>query len=227
MDLKGKVLLITGASRGIGAATAVLAAKEKTKVAINYKKNLRMAEKIAQEITKTGSESLICQADVSDLTQVKSMVQKIIDEWGRIDVLINNAGVLNSGHILNLTYEQIEETIDVNIKGLIIVTKEVTPHMVRQRDGIVVNISSGAGKRGHADYSVYSATKFAVLGFTQSIAQDLAGHNIRAYAVCPGHVATDMTGGQGMPPEKAAKRIIETVKELLNLESGENTEIYF
>ncbi len=227
MDLKGKVFLITGASRGIGAATALLAAKEMVKVAVNYKKNLSLAEKIAQEISKTGSESLICQADVSDITQVKSMVQKIIDEWGRIDVLINNAGVLNSGHILNLTYEQIEETIDVNIKGLIIVTKEVTPHMVGQRDGIIVNISSGAGKRGHADYSVYSATKFAVLGFTQSIAQDLAGHNIRAYAVCPGHVATDMTGGLGMPPEKTAKRIIETVKEILNLESGENTEIYF
>ena len=227
MNLQGKVLLITGASRGIGAATAVLAAKEKVKVAVNYKKNLSGAMKIAQEITKIGSESLICQADVSDITQVKSMAQKIIDEWGRIDVLINNAGVLNSDHILNLTYEQIEETIDVNIKGLIFVTKEVIPHMVRQKDGIIVNISSRAGKRGHADYSVYSATKFAVLGFTQSIAQDLIGHNIRAYAVCPGNVATDMTGGQGMLPEKVAKRIIETTKENLNLKSGEDTEIYF
>ncbi|MCH7730688.1 SDR family oxidoreductase [Patescibacteria group bacterium] len=227
MNLSGKIVLITGASRGIGASSALLAAKEGAKVIVNYRKNKSKAADVVKQIEKGGGHALTIQADVSNLSQIKNMVKKIIDKWGKIDVLINNAGVFTSGSILNQTKEKIEETIDVNLKGVIFTSREVIPLMIKQKDGVIVNISSGAGKRGHADYSIYSATKFAVLGFTQSIAQELTRHNIRVYAVCPGKTATDMTQFRGMKPEKVAQKIISAVKEYLGLTSGENAEIYF
>lgn len=226
MDLKNKVVLITGASRGIGAETAILASHEGAKIIVNFHENEKKAKDVVDEIQKKGGEAISIKADVTNFLQVKSMVKKTVEQWGRIDVLINNAGVLNAGYILDLTYEKIDETLNVNVRGVIYVTKEVIPHMIKKSDGVIVNIASGAGKKGHADYSVYSASKFAVLGFTQGVARDVAKHNIRVYAVCPGRVATDMTGFDGMPVHKVAKRIIDCSKENLGLFPGQDTEIY-
>lgn len=226
MDLKDKVILITGSSRGIGAETAILASRQGAKIIVNYRQNEKKAASVVDEIKKSGGEALAIKADVSSLTQVKNLVKNAVKKWGRIDVLVNNAGVLNSGHILNLTYKKVDETLNVNIRGVIYVTKETIPYMIKKSDGVIVNIASGAGKRGHADYAVYSATKFAVIGFAQALAQDLAGNNIRVYAVCPGTVATDMVGFRGMPVAKVAERIVECVKENLGLASGQDTEIY-
>lgn len=226
MDLKDKVVLITGSSRGIGAETAILASRQGAKIIVNYRQNEKKAAGVVDKIKKGGGEAIAIKADVSSLTQVKNMVKNALKKWGKIDVLVNNAGVLNSGHILNLTNQQIDETLNVNIRGVIYVSKEVAYHMAKNEDGVIVNIASGAGKRGHADYAVYSATKFAVIGFTQALAQDLAGDSIRVYAVCPGKVATDMTGYRGMPVNKVAERTVECIKENLGLASGQDTEIY-
>ncbi|MBI2405698.1 SDR family NAD(P)-dependent oxidoreductase [Candidatus Microgenomates bacterium] len=115
----------------------------------------------------------------------------------------------------------------MNISGLIHLTNIILPIMQKQKDGIIVNISSGAGKRGGAKMAVYSATKFAVIGFTQSLAQEVEKNNIRVYAVCPGTTATEMGDYTGIPPEKVARRIIKCVKEELGLSPGEDTEIYW
>lgn len=226
MDLKDKVVLITGSSRGIGAETAILASRQGAKIIVDYRQNEKKAMDVVDEIKKSGGEAISLKADVSSLTQVKNLVKNAVKKWGRIDVLINNAGVLNAGYFLNLTYKKVDEALNVNIRGVIYVAKEVASHMAKNENGVIVNIASGAGKRGHADYAVYSATKFAVIGFTQALAQDLAGDNIRVYAVCPGTVATDMTGYRGMPVTKVAERIVECVKENLGLASGQDTEIY-
>ena len=226
MDLKDKVVLITGSSRGIGAETAILASNEGAKIIVNFRQNEKEARRIVDEIKKHGGEAIAIKAAVAKLAEVKNMVKKIAQYWGSVDILANNAGVLNAGHILNLNYEEIDETLNVNIRGVIYVTKEVVPHMIKNSDGVIINISSRSGKRGHADHSVYSATKFGVIGFTQALAQDLAGNNIRVYAVCPGTVATDMTGYRGIPVSRVAKRIVDCAKENLGLASGQDSEIY-
>ena len=133
-----------------------------------------------------------------------------------------------------MAYKDFEETspqeidwqIDVNIRGLIHLTHIILPIMQKQKDGVIVNISSGAGRQGFPGYAVYCATKFAVLGFTQALAQEVEKDNIRIYAVCPGTTATDMTGHAGMSAEKVARKIIECVKEELGLSPGDDTEIY-
>ena len=219
-------MLITGASRGIGAETAILASQEGAKVIINYRKNKKKAQQVVAKIQKMGGEAISMQTNVSNLIEVQNMVKKAVDLWDRIDVLINNAGVLNSGQIQNLNYEKIDETINTNIRGPVYVTKEVIPFMVGGSGGVIINIASSAGKKGSANYPVYSASKFAVLGFTQGIAQDLIRYNIRVYAVTPGKVATEMTEFVGIPIQKVAKRIIDCSKENLGLTPGQDTEIY-
>src|SRR3989338_6043006 len=142
MDLKDKVVLITGSSRGIGAETAILASNEGAKIIVNFRQNEKEARRIVDEIKKHGGEAIAIKADVAKLAEVKNMVKKIAQYWGRIDILVNNSGVLNAGHILNLNYEEIDETLNVNIRGVIYVTKEVVPHMIKNSDGVIINISS-------------------------------------------------------------------------------------
>lgn len=226
MDLKGKVILITGASRGIGAATAILAAKEGAKVVVNYNRSKKEAEKVVGSIEISGGDAVAIQADVARREDEQKMVNGVIKKWGRVDVLINNAGVLAWGNLTENKPEQIDWQLDTNLRGLIHLTHLVLSLMRKQKAGIIINISSGAGKTGYPGLAVYSATKFAVLGFTQSLAHEAQRDNIRVYAVCPGMTATDMTGGTGMSPEKVAQRIIACAKEELDLQPGEDTEIY-
>jgi short-subunit dehydrogenase len=123
--------------------------------------------------------------------------------------------------------EYLHRMIDVNVKGVVSMVYAVVPIMEKQKaGGVIINIASGAGKTGYPNLAVYSATKFAVIGFTQGIGKELAEENIRVYAVCPGMTATDMTGFSGMPPEKVAKRILEAATERLGLSPGEDTEVY-
>lgn len=226
MELKDRVILITGAARGIGRATAILAVREGARVVVNYNTSKKEAEDVVAEIKKFGGQGLVIKADVADRQQLKIMVDKIIREWGRIDVLINNAGIFVWKDLFQQTPEEIDREIDVNFRGLVHLTRLVLPIMQKQKDGVIVNISSGLGKRGMANAAVYCATKFAVLGFTQSLAGEIEKDNIRVYAVCPGQTATEMGDYAGMPAEKVAKRIIQCAKEELDLHTGEDTEIY-
>lgn len=154
------------------------------------------------------------------------MAQEVIDKWGRIDVLINNAGMYIDGNLTEHSTEQVDMMIDVNLRGTIQTTRIVLPHMLKQKDNVIVNISSRLGKKGGSGAVVYSASKFGVIGFTQALGRELRRDNIRVYAVCPGLTATDMGDFDGMPPEKVAQRIIDAARETLGLETGGDTEIY-
>jgi len=225
MDLRDKVILITGASRGIGAATAILAAKEGARVAVNYNKNEKAAMELVRKIIQENGQVFAIQADVADQYQVNHMIEGVIKKWGRVDVLINNAGVYVDGNFREASVEDIDLQIDINLRGLLYATHAALPIMARQKGGVIVNISSGVGKHGEGGIAVYSATKFAVIGFTQSLAEETENENIRVYAICPGQTATDMGAHAGMPPEKVAKKVIECAKEEVGLHSGGDVEV--
>lgn len=226
MDLKGKSILVTGSSRGIGQATAILVAKQGANVAINYQNSKSKAEQTAKQIEKLGVKVIVVQGDVSLPQEAKKIIATTYKELGSLDVLVNNAAIVSWENFEVENLQMLHQIVDVNLNGVINMTYETIPLMRKQKQGgVIVNISSDAGKTGYAGLAVYCATKFAVLGLTESLGKEFK-NQIRVYAVCPGAVATDMTGNQGMPPEKVAKRIIETASESLRLKNGGNTEIY-
>jgi len=203
MRFDGKVALITGAAHGMGACEALQFAKEGANiVALDISKQISTLDyflgsndeldKLVGEIKGMGRKAIGVVADVSKSDQVKDAVDKAIAEFGRIDILVNNAGVLAVAPIIHTTEEQIRLLIDVNIKGVIYCCQHVIPHMAKQRYGKIINISSGAGLYAEPCISVYAATKYAVLGLTESLAGELAYYNINVNAVCPGNIRTPM-----------------------------------
>lgn len=225
MDLNNKTVIITGGSRGIGFATAGLFVRENSTVIIlaTDRNQLTTAQDELQKIT---DKIYSYEIDITDRSSIKELTKKIITEQKTIDILINNAGILNQEYFLDLEPAEWEREVDVNVKGMLNMTAIIAPHMVRQKDGIIINIASGAGKTGYAGLAVYSATKFAVLGFTEGFAKEVIDQNIRVYAVSPGTTQTRMTGFQGMVPEKVATVILKVAKETANIKPGQDAEIY-
>ena len=207
MRFDDKVALITGAARGIGACVALQFAKEGANIvalditqdiaAIDYSLgNVSDLEKVVNDVKKMGRNAIGVIADVSKSAQVKIAVDKAIVEFGKIDILVNNAGIILRSPFVNSTEEQIRAVIDVNINGCIFCCQHVIPHMARQKYGKIVNISSGAGLRAEPGLSIYSATKYAVLGLTEALAAELAYYNINVNAVCPTGVRTGLNKGR-------------------------------
>jgi 3-oxoacyl-[acyl-carrier protein] reductase len=192
-DLKDKVVLVTGGSRGIGAAVAKAFADSGARIAITYRSNRNAAFKCAREIRQSNSECLVIKARVECLRDVKNAVKQLLETYGRIDILVNNAGIWKSGKIGRMTEPQWDETIDVNLKGTFLFCNEVAPLMKKQRSGKIINISSTAGQRGEPLHSHYAASKGGVIAFTKSIAVELAPYNVNVNSVSPGWVETDMT----------------------------------
>ncbi|AEC51847.1 3-oxoacyl-[acyl-carrier-protein] reductase [Pyrococcus sp. NA2] len=189
MELKGKVALVTGASRGIGRAIAVELAKRGVNVVINYKSNEEEAKKTEELCRQYGVETLVVKADVSNREEVREMVKKIIDKFGRIDILVNNAGILGKAKDpLEVTDEEWDRVISVNLKGPFIVTQEVLRYM---KKGKIVNIASIAGKDGGTVGPHYAASKGGLIALTFNLARHLAP-DILVNAVAPGPVDTDM-----------------------------------
>lgn len=206
------VIIITGGSRGIGLATVHRFLNGGARVAICAKNAARLA-KLKSELAAGVREILTLAADVSEARQVRHFVAQVAERFGRIDVLVNNAGRLTSGNFANERLERIDEVIDVNLKGLMYVTHAVLPHMLKQRRGVIVNVSSGAGISGFAGLATYCASKFGVNGFTESLNLEVQAFGVRVYAICPGRVATDMQAQYagrriGMPPERVADSIV-------------------
>ncbi len=225
MKIPDKVTIITGSSQGIGKASARLFAENKARVVVVARHKKEVDETVSG-LQKSGAVALGFSGDVRSIDGMRRMKNKVLGKFGRIDILINNAGIANWKNFLDLKPEDWNKEVDINFKGILSCTYVVAPVMIRQKDGVIINIASGAGKTAYSGLSVYSATKFAVLGFTEGFAQEVIDDNVRVYAVCPGMTKTQMTNFQGMPPEKVAKRILETAEEGLGLQPGENTEIY-
>jgi len=190
-DLKNKNALITGAGKGIGRAIAVALAQEGVNVILLARTQSDIDE-VAKEVKALGVKSLALTADVADINSVNTAVEKALAEFKSIDILINNAGIAAFGNFLELEPAAWERIIQVNLMGTYYVTRAVLPNMIESQTGDIINISSTAGLNGNALTSAYSASKFAVLGLTDSLMQEVRKHNIRVTALTPSTVATDM-----------------------------------
>ncbi len=237
INLTNQVILITGASRGIGRATAIMAAKASAKVVVNYRSNQAEAAKVVDQIKQDGGEAFALRADVADQYEVDAMIDKVISTYGRIDVLVNNAGIWTYGAIDSMSAETWRETMAANLDSIFYCCHAVVPHMKAQRRGRIINVSSTAGQRGEAFHSHYAATKGAVISFTKSLAPELAPFNILVNCVAPGWVETDMarealieegekiTGiiplRRAGTPEEIAGPILFLASELANFITGE------
>lgn len=191
--LSGKVALVTGASRGIGKAIALALATEGAKVAVNYASSSTAADGVVAEIAEAGGEAVAIQADVSQAEQVEAMVAEVMDKWQRIDVVVNNAGITRDTLLMRMKNEDWQSVIDLNLTGVFLCTKAVSKIMLKQRSGRIVNITSVAGQMGNPGQANYSAAKAGVIGFTKTVAKELAARGITVNAVAPGFITTDMT----------------------------------
>jgi 3-oxoacyl-[acyl-carrier protein] reductase len=191
--LRDQVAIVTGASRGIGRAIALALASEGAKVVVNYARSSTAAEEIVAEITNAGGEAMALQADVSQADQVENLISETQKKWGRIDVLVNNAGITRDTLLLRMKPEDWQAVIDLNLTGVFLCTRAVSKLMLKQRAGRIINIASVAGQMGNPGQANYSAAKAGVIGFTKTIAKEFASRGITVNAVAPGFITTDMT----------------------------------
>jgi len=189
MRFVDKVVLITGAGSGMGRATALLFAKEGAKVIVNDLVPKRGEETLAM-IKELGAEGIFLQSDVTKAAEVETMVQKALEAYGRIDILINNAGVIVPGAVDTVTEVDFDRAFNVNVKGVFLVSKYIVPAMKKAGGGVIVNMGSVAAFKGYADRSVYCASKGAVVSMTRAMAMDYIKDNIRVNCVCPGTIDT-------------------------------------
>ncbi|WP_264553743.1 3-ketoacyl-ACP reductase [Flavobacterium sp. N2038] len=190
-DLKNKNAFITGAGKGIGKAIAIALAKEGVNL-ILVSRTQKDIEQLADEASNLGVKALAIAADVSDINSINAAAEKALAEFKHIDILINSAGIASFGKFLELEPEAWERIIQVNLMGTYYTTRAIIPNMIERQTGDIINISSTAGLNGNALTSAYSASKFAVLGLTDSLMQEMRKHNIRVTALTPSTVATDM-----------------------------------
>lgn len=188
-----RVALITGAGRGIGKQIAITLAKEGFDIAINYRKENEDLENTKKQIKEAGSKCLAVKGDVSNYEDCESFIKEVIEEYGKIDVLVNNAGITKDNLLMRMKKEDFEDVINVNLVGTFNVTKNVIPYMMKARSGRIVNISSVVGISGNAGQTNYSASKAGIIGFTKSLAKEVASRNILVNAVAPGFIETNMT----------------------------------
>jgi len=201
MKLKDKVALITGAGRGIGKAVALAYAREGAKLAICARTEPEIAA-TAKEIEALGADCLALACDVSEEEPVGKLIDAVQKRFGRIDVLINNAGVMTrAAPVTELEVRKWDYTIAVNLRGPFLVTRAVLPLMTRQKSGSVINVSSSIGRGAYANFAAYAASKWGLEGFTQTVAAEVRGRNVRVNSVEPGYVATKLTGYSGSSPE--------------------------
>jgi 3-oxoacyl-[acyl-carrier protein] reductase len=193
LDFKDKTILITGASRGIGAMTARLFARCGGRVVINYSTSAKEAASLQAEIEADGGNAAIYKADISQPDECRALVEWVMSRFGRIDVLVNNAGIWKEAAIEEMSPEALAETVNCNLNGCFYCTSAAVPGMKKQKSGKIVFVSSTAGQRGEAFHSHYAATKGALISLTKSLAAELAPHNIMVNCVAPGWVDTDMS----------------------------------
>ena len=205
-----KTALVTGSSRCIGKACALKLAELGYDIAVNCNSNLEMAQKAVDEITSLGRKAVAYKANTADIDEVKDMFRSIQQDFGGIDVLVNNAGVVDDAYLLMIKDESLERSLDINIKGYFNCARQASLKMLRKKSGIIINISSVSSVLAVEGQSVYSATKGAVNAMTHTLAKELAKYGIRVNAVAPGFIETEMMNGI---PEELQKKYLEAIPE--------------
>ncbi len=203
MELNGKVALVTGAAQGIGKAVTLLLARQGADVIV-ADVNIEKAEETAKEVEALGRQAMAAKVDVTRLQEVEQMVEEGVRRFGKIDILINNAGIARDKLILRMTEEDWDAVLGVNLKGTFNCTKAVIKHMSRQRSGKIVNIASVSGEMGNPGQANYAASKAGVIGLTKTIAREFAQRGINVNAIAPGYIQTPMTDAL---PEKAKEEL--------------------
>lgn len=217
INLEGKNCLVTGGSRGIGRSIALTLAKAGANVAITYSSSVDAAAEVVQEIEKEGVKGISYQADAVQLDRAEEVIANIVEEWGSLDVLVNNAGITRDNLILRMDEQAWDDVITTNLKSIFNYSKAAAKPMMRARGGSIINISSVVGLSGNAGQSNYAASKAGIIGFTKSYAKELASRNIRANVVAPGYILTEMT-------ENLSEKVLEAIKEETPLGRAGNPE---
>ena len=208
MTLEGHVALVTGGSRGIGRVIALHLGEMGARVAVNYHTGEKGASQIVGAIASEGGEAVAVKGDVSKEDQVESMVNEVVQRWDRLDILVNNAGITRDKLLMRMSAEEWDQVIAVNLRGAYLCTRFALPHMVRQRRGRIVNISSVVGVSGNPGQANYAASKAGLIGFTKAIAREVASRNITVNALAPGYITTAMVE---QLPEGAQKTILARI----------------
>ncbi len=195
INLDGRVALITGSSRGIGAVIARRMAEAGARIALNYNASLDAAIGVRDSIAAGGGDVMLIAGDVSDEGQTQQAVKAVLDQFGRIDILVNNAGIHRDRLLLRMSPTDFDEVLQVNLRGAFLCTKYVMPHFVRQHYGRVINMSSVVGLTGNPGQANYAAAKAGLIGFTKAVAREVASRNVTVNAVAPGYIATGMVEG--------------------------------
>ena len=214
---ENKTVLVTGGSRGIGKEIALKFAKQGYDVIINYVSDKTDTEELKKELEANGGKALIVKADVTNPEQIENLVKTAIETFGKIDVLVNNAGITKDNLLMRMSEEEFDKVIEVNLKGTFLMTKAVTKYMMKKRQGSIINLSSVVGVTGNAGQCNYAASKAGIIGFTKSVAKELASRNIRANAIAPGFITTDMT-------DVLSDEIKETIQEQIPLKRMGNAK---
>ncbi len=218
--LKDYVAIVAGGGRGIGKAIALELAKEGLKIVIAAR-TAREIYNTANEIKSLGSEALAIKTDIRSSSDVKNLIKKTISKFGRIDILINNAGIGIFKPLVKTSEREWDKVLDTNLKGTFLCCKQVLPMMIKQRKGIIVNISSIAGKHGDAYYSSYCASKFGIIGLTESLAKEVDKFGIKVYTVCPDRVNTKIK------QKDVAKKVFSLCLPTCKIMTGSSIDIFW
>lgn len=237
MHLTGKTAIVTGGSRGIGRAIALCLAEEGANVAVIYAGNTAAAEETQKAIAEKGGQAIAIQCDVANEDAVTAMMKQVKEQFGSIDILVNNAGITRDGLLMRMKTADWQAVLDTNLTGTFFCTKAVTKIMMKQRSGAIVNLTSVVGLTGNAGQANYAAAKSGIIGFTKSVAKELASRGIRVNAVAPGCIDTDMTAvlsdavkdemlktiplGRVAQPEEVAKAVLFLVSDCASYITGQ------
>jgi 3-oxoacyl-[acyl-carrier protein] reductase len=208
IDLKGSVALVTGASRGIGAVIASRLALAGAKVGVNYLSSKDSAVAVVDAITKDGGEALLVEGDVAQEDSAKSAIKQVTDRWDRIDILVNNAGINRDRLLLRMSVDDWDQVLSVDLRGPFLCTRHVMPHLIKQHSGRIVNIASVVGISGNPGQANYAAAKAGLIGFTKSVAREVASRNVTVNALAPGYITTGMVK---QLPEDMQQKILSRI----------------
>lgn len=239
--LEGKVALITGASKGIGRSIATIFAKEGAEVAFTYLSSVEKGEALAQELSAFGTKVKGYRSNAADFEAAEKLINDVVSDFGRLDVLVNNAGITKDNLLMRMSEEMWDDVINVNLKSCFNTVKAATRTLMKQRSGSIINITSVVGLKGNAGQANYAASKAGIIGFTKSVALELGSRGIRSNAVAPGFIETEMTDAldektvqswrdaiplkRGGQPEEVAKVCVFLASDLSDYVTGQTLQV--